>query len=129
MDEDLLVFLLVFGGAFIASLFACRNWISRFCFTVLMPALYALIWLVAYFGIGSVIAFVTPEADQVLWAAATRWVSGLIAIGVFLIQVRSMSSDPKHKVYGYSIGRRQAARRAREVSMAALPTQRRWMWR
>ncbi len=117
-----LIVLIVFVG----SLFACRDWPMRILFVLVMPVLYAFLWIICFIALGCFIA---------LWARGMsgrtlgRLVGALATIvtgATSSIQVRSMSRDSASAAYGYSLGGRGKRPQLPEPTLSRLPTRRRW---
>ncbi len=118
---------LVIAATFIGSLFACRGWIQRLLFTIIMPAVYGLLWFLCLVVIGS-IALLAPASiesivDQLAIALAT-----CIVIMIFLLQVIAMSKDSATSGSAYTLKFRGRKNRVTdEPELPHVVTQRRLM--
>lgn len=111
--EDILALLapvVVFGGLFICSLFACKTWISRVLFTIVMPVVYGLLGFLIMVTLGC-FAMLLPEGPASIIDELAEGITVLVCLVLLAIQVRTMSGDPAggtkiyHSKFGGRLGR------------------------
>lgn len=112
--------------ALVGSLFACRDWPARILFALVMPVLFAFLWIICYMALGCFSApldgLVPGEALGLLVGALATIVTGV----TFILQVLSMCRDSAAAAYGYSCSFRGKRSLPREPTLSHLPTRRRW---
>jgi hypothetical protein len=85
--------LVVFGGLFTCSLFACKTWISRALFTIVMPLVYGMLGFLCLVILGC-IAMLMPSGIESILDALAIPITITACLTLFVIQMTAMSRDP-----------------------------------
>ena len=91
--------------AFLGSLFACRSFAARFWFTLIAPIAYASIWSLCMITFGSIAGFISHGANTTGLNRVAELLSILFCLGLFIVQVSAMASDPRSGRGGHAIAR------------------------
>ena len=82
----------VFGAVFACSLFACKTWITRMLFIIVMPLIYGFIWFLSMVILGCV-AMISPSGIASILDELAFAIAICISLTVFIVHVTTMSKD------------------------------------
>lgn len=95
----------VVAVAFFGSFIACEGIWARFWFTLVTPVAYAALWFLCVITIGALSGILTPKINGGLLSGLAIVISTATCLGLFVLQVFSMSGDRRGGPCGYSLGR------------------------
>ena len=118
----------VFGGLFVCSLFACKTWISRVLFTIVMPVIYGLLGFLIMVILGC-FAMLLPDGMASIIDELAIGITIFFCVVLLAVQVMAMSRDPGGgtKVYHSKFGGRMG--RAKREDLPHVVTTKRIMRR
>ena len=119
--------LIIFGVAFIGSLFACRRWIARILFTLIIPIVYALVCFLCIVILGSLPLLLPAGMASIIEEVGVAMAICATAV-LFLIQVLVMAKDGESDTHAYTLKFRGRKNRVTEApDLPHVVTQRRYM--
>lgn len=79
----------------LADICACKTLARRLCFALLMPVLYFLLWLMCASTLGTLSSTILSIVNENVSSGLMTLIPGGICIGLLVIQMFTMASDPR----------------------------------